>query len=203
MITIRSAAELDALPVGSVVRCDDAEGIGLNVCERHKEGWQYVGSSLHFSSAQVASDKVFAVLYRPDALARTEPTEEQVAELSNALAQVFDIGTSPNAMREARAVLALLPQRVAPSEEEIARVIFDVRDGDLDTDEWEDANWETRERYECDARAVLKLYASAPTVAEVKAEAWDEGVAWMRRNHGAYTEHIKRSNPYRQEAGHA
>ena len=80
MITIRSAAELDALPVGSVVRCDDAEGIGLNVCERHREGWQYVGSALHFSSAQVASDELeFTVLYRPDAPARTEPTEEQVA----------------------------------------------------------------------------------------------------------------------------
>lgn len=74
---ITTAAELDALPVGSVVRCDDAEGIGLNVCERHEEGWQYVGSALHFSSAQVASDELpFTVLYCPDAPARTEPTEE-------------------------------------------------------------------------------------------------------------------------------
>lgn len=78
---IRTSGELDALPVGSVVRCDDAEGIGLNVCERHREGWQYVGSALHFSSAQVASDELeFTVLYRPDAPARTEPTEEQIVE---------------------------------------------------------------------------------------------------------------------------
>lgn len=87
---ITTAAELDALPVESVVRCDDLEGIGLNVCERHEEGWQYVGSSLHFSSIQVASDGVvFTVLYRPDAPERTEPTEEQVRTLRG---QLFDAG---------------------------------------------------------------------------------------------------------------
>lgn len=70
-MTITTAEELAALPITSVIRCDDNEGIGLNVCERHKEGWQYVGSSIHFSSAQVASDGVaFTVLYRPD-----QPTE--------------------------------------------------------------------------------------------------------------------------------
>lgn len=69
--TITTAEELAALPITSVIRCDDNEGIGLNVCERHQEGWQYVGSSLHFSSAQLASDGVaFTVLYRPD-----QPTE--------------------------------------------------------------------------------------------------------------------------------
>ena len=31
---------------------------------------------------------------------------------------------------------------------------------------------------------------SQPTVAEVKAEAWDEGVAWMRRHHGAYLQQV-------------
>ena len=65
--TIETAEELDALPVGSVVRCDDEEGIGLNVAERQPQGWQYVGSAIHFTSGQLAADEVpFALLYRPD-----------------------------------------------------------------------------------------------------------------------------------------
>ena len=41
--------------------------------------------------------------------------------------------------------------------------------------------------------AIEKLYADRPTVAEVKAEAWDEG--WMARSYDS-----TRPNPYRKEA---
>ena len=77
---VASAAELDALLVGSVIRCDDNEGIGLNVAERQPSGWCYVGSSLRFTAAQVAADEMrFAVLYRPDQPQRVQPRREDMA----------------------------------------------------------------------------------------------------------------------------
>ena len=76
---VASAAELDALLVGSVIRCDDNEGIGLNVAERQPSGWCYVGSSLRFTAAQVAAGEMrFAVLYRPDQPQRVQPSREKV-----------------------------------------------------------------------------------------------------------------------------
>ncbi len=45
------------------------------------------------------------------------PTEEQVTDLGNALMEVFDFRSVSTAQRKARAVLALLPQRCAPSPE--------------------------------------------------------------------------------------
>lgn len=179
---ITTAGELDALPVESVVRCDDLEGIGLNVCERHEEGWQYVGSSLHFSSIQVASDGVvFTVLYRPDAPERTEPTEDQVLTIlrthgieCTGLGEVTCVGCRSAGwmtwgeyrLHLARAVLDLLPQRVAPSEEEIAKAIDDhVNSREFGIVRIYDA--------ECAGAAhdVAALYASQPTVAEVRAQA--------------------------------
>ena len=52
---------------------------------------------------------------------------------------------------------------------EIAKAIFDVRDDEFDTDEWEDLDSTDRERYECDARAVLPVVERRVT--EAKAEA--------------------------------
>lgn len=75
----------------------------------------------------------FAASRRPDAPARTDPTEEQVAEAAHRGFCERRDGDLPNTFEKydeldaermawwrsaARAVLALLPQRVAPSEEE-------------------------------------------------------------------------------------
>lgn len=160
---ITTAAELDSLPMGSVVRCDDAEGIGLNVCERHREGWQYVGSALHFSSAQVASDELeFTVLYRPDQ-----------------------------------------PQRVQPSREDVARRILDKTVGVVDCELHERLMTPMWDRATSAADAVLALFAQQPTVAEVKAEAWDQAITAaadaLDDGHAIYD----LPNPYRQEADHA
>ena len=55
---------------------------------------------------------------------------------------------------------------------EIAKAIFDVRDDEFDTDEWEDLDSTDRERYECDARAVLPVVERL--VAEAKADPLDQ-----------------------------
>ncbi len=68
----------------------------------------------------------------------------------------------------ARAVLALLPQRVAPSEEEIAEAVRDT--------------WDEEYEYvpETVAAAVAALYASQPTVAEVRAQALKDAAHYLR-----------------------
>lgn len=64
------------------------------------------------------SDREQMMWHLAEAVHRLYPTCQPSREaLSNALAEVFDIGTSPNALREADAVLALLPGR---SEAEVA-----------------------------------------------------------------------------------
>lgn len=155
--TITTAEDLDALPITSVIRCDDNEGIGLNVCERHQEGWQYVGSSLHFSSAQVASDGVaFTVLYRPDQPtepARVLPSREEVREAALSILAASD--------HEGGAGMHWLPSK-RPTElaESVADHISD---------------------------AVLALFASAPTVEQVKAEALREAKEWIEEHSSNWT----------------
>lgn len=64
--TITTAEELDALAIGSIVRCEDGEGFGMNVAERKKAGWEYVGSSIAFQSFHLAADELpFTVLWEP------------------------------------------------------------------------------------------------------------------------------------------
>lgn len=78
MNQIRTAAELDALPVGSVVR-SSAGTIG---CRFDRKRGVVFGSDYPFpwESLQLP----LTVLFRPDAPARTEPTEEQVREVFDA-----------------------------------------------------------------------------------------------------------------------
>ena len=195
-LQITTLTERDAMPVGTIVidvyaatciraRMSDPPmpSDWVRVTTAVKGGEHHHGPFLPADVERVGWSDYQST---PDATARTEPTEDQVAEAAHRGFCERRDGDLPNTFEKydeldaermawwrsaAHAVLALLPQRVAPSEEEIARAIFDVRDGDLDVEEWEETNWETRERYECDARAVQKLYASQPTVAEVRAQA--------------------------------
>ena len=200
---ITTAAELDALPVGSIVARICSDGQGNVAYALTSEGWR-------MSTERIIAPRVgeydlvgnhigpLVVLYRPDAPARTEPTEEQVAtEIERFLKahtvapkypwEGAGIGVSP--LELARAVLALLPQRVAPSEEEIARTIS--------------AHQTTPPNSDALAQAVAALYASAPTVSEVKAEAWDQAITAaadaLDDGHAIY----ELPNPYRQEVNHA
>ena len=59
--------------------------------------------------------------------------------------------------------------------ERIARALFEVRDDAYDLDEWEDLDSTDRERWMCDAAAVLPLVAVEARKA--KAEAWDEAAS--------------------------
>ena len=125
---IRTAAELDALPVGSVVARICSDGRGNVAYALTEDGWR-------MSTERVIAPRVgeydlvgnhigpLAVLYRPDAPARTEPTEEQVREavfsaLRTERPDESDAAHANISIIAARDVLALLPQRVAPTEEE-------------------------------------------------------------------------------------
>lgn len=186
---IRTAAELDALHVGSIVARICSDGQGNVAYALTSEGWR-------MSTERIIAPRVgeydlvgnhigpLVVLYRPDAPARTEPTEEQVAEAAHRGFCERRDGDLPNTFEKydeldaermawwrsaAHAVLALLPQQVAPSEEEIAAAIFHP-----DIPEAWAALKGPRSGWLHRARAVQKLYASAPTIAEVKAEAIEE-----------------------------
>ena len=45
--------------------------------------------------------------------------------------------------------------------EDAAKAIFDVRDDECDLDEWADIYPTERERYQCDARAILPVIVAA------------------------------------------
>ncbi len=47
--------------------------------------------------------------------------------------------------------------RKMPSLSAIAKALFDVRDDEFDDEEWDDLSAVDRERWECDARAILAL----------------------------------------------
>lgn len=109
---------------------------------------------------------------------RAEPTEEQVNEVARVLKAAWDKAEPEHGVTlypasymatfadMARAVLAMLPLRVAPSREVVSRTIDHV-------------GWDERaEKFDPDraAGAIAGLFASQPTVAEVRAEAWGECV---------------------------
>ncbi len=138
MNEITTAAELDALPSGTIVQVVDDPTAPNSFWLRGTGGLWWTFAAEHgYTGAEMTEDWTFTVLYRPDAPARTDPTEEQVRdvlELHRYLhgVSVFanDPGWHPCGCNEwsgywidfsthaARAIFALLPQRVAPSEEE-------------------------------------------------------------------------------------
>jgi len=119
------------------------------------------------------------------------PTEEQVARaIQQEAGWNGYVILDTLAQKLARAVLALLPQRVAPSRDEVVGVLLELART-------------PHASFGEQADAILTLYASAPTVAEVKAEAWDEaiGAAADALDEGRAIYELP--NPYWQEADHA
>lgn len=131
---ISTAAELDALPVRTL-----AENAHTLIRKAPDGSWQTLGAggSFWWDSEHVAAQGPWTVLYRPDAPERTEPTEDQVLTIlrthgieCTGLGEVTCFGCrsagwmtwSEYRLHLARAVIALLPQRVAPSEETVAEV---------------------------------------------------------------------------------
>ena len=68
---------------------------------------------------------------------------------------VWNSPTRYDAMVLAEAAIAAADAAVTV--EMIAKALFDVRDDEFDLDEWEDIDGSERERYICDARAVLAI----------------------------------------------
>ena len=58
-----------------------------------------------------------------------------------------------------------------PDREQIAKALFEVRDDPYDDDEWEDLDAQQRERWECDADAVLALEPETREVTDAEIEA--------------------------------
>ncbi|MBC7939105.1 MAG: hypothetical protein H7Z19_04955 [Chitinophagaceae bacterium] len=113
MNEITSAADLDALPVGSVIRAE--EGGGATVAEKNGYGlWDIAGVPATGSSAFVAEHVIvnapFVVLYRPD----LQPTEPPTVDAAAVAARIGwygfdDFGDEPSGrwMAAARAVMAM------------------------------------------------------------------------------------------------
>lgn len=126
------------------------------------------------------------------------PSEDEAAR---AIARASDVEWDYNPedpedtyRRDARAVLALIPpQRCAPSEDEVAEAVAEASGGTVGT---------LTSRAQKIARAVLGLFAAQPTVAQVKAEAWDEGresvAADFARPIGENGMRPSTPNPYRR-----
>jgi hypothetical protein len=179
---ITSAAELDALPVGSVIRAEEKHGTTVAEKNGHRL-WEVVGLPLVLSvalkSEHLAVNSPFTVLYRPDQPQRVQPSREDVAD---GLIQARSSGMCRFGK------------------------VCDLCDCGLEghTDD-EARRADSRTLIEADA--VLALFAQQPTVAEVKAEAWDEG--WIAASAyraagkvqdgyfvGAYAQPL---NPYRAD----
>jgi DNA-binding MarR family transcriptional regulator len=126
-----------------------------------------------------------ATYHRPDAPERTEPTEEQVLTVLRAhgiectgLGEVTCVGCRSAGwmtwgeyrLHLARAILALLPQRVAPSEEEVQEAVFSA----LRAKRSEESGVIHANISIIAARAILALFGSQPTVADVRAKAAQE-----------------------------
>lgn len=148
------------------------------------------------------------------------PTEADVAQaLSDAYDPPHLNGLPPVAADRAaaRAVLAMfatmadlvviyrpdhpnLGERVLPTETEVA----DALHADACPEDPDDGESCTCADYLREARIVLELFASQPTVAQVKAEAWGKGyvAACDRYGHelGTYGDRME-PNPYRESEG--
>ena len=150
---ITTSAERAALPVGTAIR----SSAGTIACRFDEKRGVVFGSDYPFPWESL--ELPLTVLYRPDVPARTEPTEEQVRAALNAVLDDNTIHPTSLIDRMASAVLALLPQRVAPSTDEIAEAL---------SGPWFDSRVYSSHAV---AMTIEVLYASQPTVAEVKAEA--------------------------------
>ena len=143
---ITTAAQLDALPVGTIL----ADNGMHPFWHSRLNHWCAANGTIDVALDLAIRDGApFTVLYRPDAPARTEPTEE--------------------------------PQRVAPSEEKIAKA---MQEADWRTPlhgvAFEDLASEHRDWWLSIARAAAALYASQPTVAEVRAQALEDAAHYLR-----------------------
>jgi hypothetical protein len=136
--------------------------------------------------------------------ARTEPTAEEAAEAAcratHPTRWEHAILSHPcdNCTAGARAVLALLPQRCAPSVEEIARRLHRA-----DCDCPEPAAEDHDVDYSRLAEDVAAVLTAQPTVREAKAAGWDEGyrageIDWSADD----MDYSVTPNPYRSEADH-
>ena len=133
----------------------------------------------------------------PDQPEPVKPSREDVARVlygqftSNRIAEWEDIDDDSDEPRSgylaaADAVLALLPDRCAPTEEEVTALLFNLYDHGTSPD----AKRETQ--------AVLSLFGSQPTVREAKAEGWAEGKSAAVNVHPSWWSTL--TNPYRSAA---
>lgn len=115
------------------------------------------------------------------------------------------------------AIRPRVPQRCAPSEEEIADVIVQYKTGGMchygKVCNLCDCGFEGlspkqvvesfESQHELDmAQAIQKLYAAQPTVREAKAAAWDAGADAQYQILGGRLTADSSNNPYRSEADH-
>jgi hypothetical protein len=128
----------------------------------------------------------------PDQPEPVKPSREAVARAIAAHSGPMGTHYFDVALAAADVVLALLPGRCAPTEEEIARRLHRA-DCDCPEPGAEDHGID----YAMLAEDVLALFAAQPTVAKAKAEGWDEG--WVSAT-VAMAEGTP-ANPYRSEAG--
>lgn len=194
---ITTAAELDALPVGSVVR---NESRGLTAERIDSTHGAVIGVAAQFDWRNFWSPgSRFIVLYRPDRPA--QPT------VPGPLRWEFDGGRGA-VLNEDDLIVGYLPASVLPksaqptvqpSREKIARIVGQAfHDG---------GDW-TRHA----ARAIAERYPLGLTVqptveAEVKAQAWDEGCRAAEQFYkvtvlGQGKAIPAPMNPYRSEADH-
>lgn len=77
MNTIATAAELDALPVGSIVKVSDGLEMPASFWLNGKGGLWWTFAATHgYSSAEMAEGWAFTVIYRPDQQPIAQPTVE-------------------------------------------------------------------------------------------------------------------------------
>lgn len=164
MTTITTAAALVALPHLSVVLVDK-EG---RACQRDTTfsppRWWVTGTTVTLDDEDMLGFLPLTVLYRPDQPEPVKPSREGVRQaIEAAFGPTWDSAVEQGLDSAADAVLALLPGRCAPTEEEIEQAILSAR---------------SPVSYEVVAGSaavqVLALFAAQPTVREAKAEALRE-----------------------------
>lgn len=192
MTEITTAAELDALhmavSVSARAACvEDRYSTAWLIVENDNGdliAWSWPTEDepdVHNWKYAQALDLPLTVLYRPDEPQRVQPSREEVAralhiftrrglgheyrDIPACIASLTNTGASclQFTHRAADAVLALLPGRCAPTEDEVLGALFPDGVG---------FPWIPYERKK--AAAVRALYAGQPTVREAKAEALRE-----------------------------